>query len=435
MSEEKYNYLDMHLSRKGSIYDSLIHLKPDNENKFGLDENSDICRTLSNYADYSTKKVKYFVNKRFSEIENIEKNIEDIDYSAFKYFRTLPPKYSDENDIRNNIIFNNNNIYIYAENKNGTLNEQACISISPDNNIIYCSTKGRRYTIGGHAGIQKNLNNEYNFLDENNFISPQNSIKTYTYDALDSSDLSSSFPKMNLIKTNDVLDDTNTNRINTANIFNEHIIMNSCESSNLNTTKCLSKNLSVQKLFKYYKKCSQDLEHEQRICKPCAHVYNGSTCMNGDECSFCHHPDHVLISAKKWKKLVKNNMEKLNILLHILRNPDDVNANFLNEMIKQNTKNFKKNKKINNIKNNTIINMYNQNIRHSNSNNNTINDMNNNNINKRHNKNRIFYFPQRNTDNILRPPYNNYESNETTDMYKNNYQVRNCNFSPYYMNM
>lgn len=194
MSEEKYNYLDMHLSRKGSIYDSLIHLKPDNENKFGLDENSDICRTLSNYADYSTKKVKYFVNKRFSEIENIEKNIEDIDYSAFKYFRTLPPKYSDENDIRNNIIFNNNNIYIYAENKNGTLNEQACISISPDNNIIYCSTKGRRYTIGGHAGIQKNLNNEYNFLDENNFISPQNSIKTYTYDALDSSDLSSSFP-------------------------------------------------------------------------------------------------------------------------------------------------------------------------------------------------------------------------------------------------
>lgn len=305
MSEEKYNYLDMHLSRKGSIYDSLIHLKPDNENKFGLDENSDICRTLSNYADYSTKKVKYFVNKRFSEIENIEKNIEDIDYSAFKYFRTLPPKYSDENDIRNNIIFNNNNIYIYAENKNGTLNEQACISISPDNNIIYCSTKGRRYTIGGHAGIQKNLNNEYNFLDENNFISPQNSIKTYTYDALDSSDLSSSFPKMNLIKTNDVLDDTNTNRINTANIFNEHIIMNSCESSNLNTTKCLSKNLSVQKLFKYYKKCSQDLEHEQRICKPCAHVYNGSTCMNGDECSFCHHPDHVLISAKKWKKLVK----------------------------------------------------------------------------------------------------------------------------------
>lgn len=73
MSEEKYNYLDIHLSRKGSIYDSLIHLKPDNENKFGLDENSDICRTLSNYADYSTKKVKYFVNKRFSEIENIEK--------------------------------------------------------------------------------------------------------------------------------------------------------------------------------------------------------------------------------------------------------------------------------------------------------------------------------------------------------------------------
>ncbi|KMZ84454.1 conserved Plasmodium protein, unknown function [Plasmodium vivax] len=349
MSEEKYNSaLDIFLHQKETIYDSLLHLKQENEEKMGSEMNSDICRTLSNYADYSTKKVKYVVNKRFSELENIEENVQDMDYSVFKYFRTLPPKYSDENDIRNNIIFNNNNIYIYAENKNGTLNEQACISISPDNNIIYCSTKGRRYTIGGHAGIQKNINKEYNFFEDTNIVSPHDSIKTCAFDALDSSDISSSFTKMNLIKTNDVLDDFNANKNNTGNIFNEHIIMNSCDSSNLNTTKCLSKNQSVQKLFKYYKKCSQNLDHEQRVCKPCAHVYNGNKCLNGDECAFCHHPDHVLISAKKWKKLVKNNMEKLNILLHVLRNPDDVNAQLLNEMLKQNTKNFKKSRKMSN---------------------------------------------------------------------------------------
>ncbi|GAB69030.1 hypothetical protein PCYB_144580 [Plasmodium cynomolgi strain B] len=348
-NEEKYNsVLDIFLHQKETIYDSLLHLKQENEEKMGSEMNSDICRTMSNYADYSTKKVKYVVNKRFSELENIEENVQDMDYSVFKYFRTLPPKYSDENDIRNNIIFNNNNIYIYAENKNGTLNEQACISISPDNNIIYCSTKGRRYTIGGHAGIQKHINKEYNFFEDTNLVSPHDSIKTCAFDAIDSSDISSSFTKMNLIKTNDVLDDFNANKNNTGNIFNEHIIMNSCDSSNLNTTKCLSKNQSVQKLFKYYKKCSQNLDHEQRVCKPCAHVYNGNKCLNGDECAFCHHPDHVLISAKKWKKLVKNNMEKLNILLHVLRNPDDVNAQLLNEMLKQNTKNFKKSRKMSN---------------------------------------------------------------------------------------
>ncbi|CRG97764.1 conserved Plasmodium protein, unknown function [Plasmodium gallinaceum] len=428
MDEEKYKDYDTYLQKKESIYDSLIHLKHEDE-KNCFDVNSEICRTESNYADFSTRKVKYVVNKRFSEFENIEKNIEDIDYSLFKYFRTLPPKYSDENDIRNNIIFNNNNIYIYAENKNGTLNEQACISISPDNNIIYCSTKGRRYTIGGHAGIQKNVNNEYNFFEDNNSLSPQDSIKTYTFDAIDSSDISSSFTKMNLIKTNDVLDDCNINKINTGNIFNEHIILNSCGSSNLNTTKCLSKNFSVQKLFKHYKKCSQNLEHEQRICKPCAHVYNGNTCMNGDDCLFCHHPDHVLISAKKWKKLVKNNMEKLNILLHILRNPDDANANLLNEMLKQNTKNFKKNKKLNN--NNNINNKK------------LMNNNDNSNKKNKNNKSKIYYFPQKNVDKLLNSSYNNYESNETTDTYKskfhirnhNVYMERNANFVPYNLNM
>ncbi|CRH02624.1 conserved Plasmodium protein, unknown function [Plasmodium relictum] len=431
MDEEKYKDFDVYLQKKESIYDSLIHLKQDSDEKNCFDINSEIYRTESNYADFSPKKVKYVVNKRFSELENIEKNIEDIDYSMFKYFRTLPPKYSDENDIRNNIIFNNNNIYIYAENKNGTLNEQACISISPDNNIIYCSTKGRRYTMGGYSGIQKNVNNEYNFFEDNNSLSPQDSIKTFTFDAIDSSDISSSFTKMNLIKTNDILDDCNTNKINTGNVFNEHMILNSCDSSNLNTTKCLSKNFSVQKLFNYYKKCSQNLEHEQRICKPCAHVYNGNTCMNGDDCLFCHHPDHVLISAKKWKKLVKNNMEKLNILLHIMRNPDDANANLLNEMLKQNTKNFKKNKKINNNNNSNI-------------NNKKLMNNNNNSAKKnKNNKNKIYYFPQKNVEKMLRSSYNNYESNETADTYKskfhvrnhNMYMERNANFVPYNLNM
>ncbi|KJP87230.1 hypothetical protein AK88_03147 [Plasmodium fragile] len=468
MSEEKYNsVLDIFLNQKESIYDSLLHLKQENEEKMGSEMNSDICRTLSNYADYSTKKVKYVVNKRFSELENIEQNVQDMDYSVFKYFRTLPPKYSDENDIRNNIIFNNNNIYIYAENKNGTLNEQACISISPDNNIIYCSTKGRRYTIGGHAGIQKHINKEYNFFEDTNIVSPQDSIKTCAFDANDTSDISSSFTKMNLIKTNDVLDDFNVNKSNAGNIFNEHIIMNSCDSSNLNTTKCLSKNESVQKLFKYYKKRSQDLDHEQRVCKPCAHVYNGNKCLNGDECAFCHHPDHVLISAKKWKKLVKNNMEKLNILLHVLRNPDDVNAQLLNEMLKQNTKNFKKSRKMSNsnrgmgnasggtpgagsygftnygattygnngnlpssclnnlggissVSGLNLLNNVNAQCNIS-----TANNGNGNNRRNKFGKNKPFYLPPQNGEQMPRFPNSHFELNEETDTYKNKFHVRN----------
>ncbi|KAI4834916.1 zinc finger protein [Plasmodium brasilianum] len=454
MSEEKYNDIDMYLYHKESINDPLINLKQETEDRMHSDIYSDICRTVSSYTDYTTKKVKYVVNKRFSELENIEKNIEDIDYTTFRYFRTLPPKYSDENDLRNNIIFNSNNIYIYAENKNGTLNEQACISISPDNNVIYCSTKGRRYTIGGHAGIQKNINNEYNFFEDNNLASPHDSIKTYTFDAIDSSDISSSFTKMNLIKTNDALDESNTNKIDTENIFNENVIMNSCSSSILNTTKCIPKNMSVQKLFNYYKNCSQNLEHEQRVCKPCAHVYNGSTCMNGDECSFCHHPDHVLISAKKWKKLVKNNLEKLNILLHILRNPNDINANILNEMLKQNTKTFKKSKKLNNS-NSKMMNINSSNISFNISSNvtnniNSICNVSNNNSNNFHNirrnknnKNKIYHFPHKNTENMIRYSYNNYESNETADTYKKKFHVRNSNmnvernlnFLSYHVNM
>ncbi|ANQ10961.1 Uncharacterized protein PCOAH_00054970 [Plasmodium coatneyi] len=480
MSEEKYNSgLDIFLNQKETIYDSILHLKQENEEKMDSAMNSDICRTLSNYADYSTKKVKYVVNKRFSELENIEENVQDMDYSVFKYFRTLPPKYSDENDIRNNIIFNNNNIYIYAENKNGTLNEQACISISPDNNIIYCSTRGRRYTIGGHAGIQKHINKEYNFFEDTNMMSPQDSIKTCAFDAIDSSDISSSFTKMNLIKTNDVLDDFNANKNNGGDIFNEHIIMNSCESSNLNTTKCLSKNESVQKLFKYYKKCSQDLDHEQRVCKPCAHVYNGNKCLNGDECAFCHHPDHVLISAKKWKKLVKNNMEKLNILLHVLRNPDDVNAQLMNEMLKMNSKNFKKGRKmsnsnkgmgnpnaitlgassygfsnysptnysnngnlassginnigglstlsnLNNIGGINSVNGFNP-LNNANDQNNitTANSGNGNNRKNKFGKNKPFYLAAQNGKEMPRFPHSLFEPNEETDTYKNKFNVGN----------
>ncbi|CAA9990988.1 conserved Plasmodium protein, unknown function [Plasmodium knowlesi strain H] len=480
MSEEKYNNaLDIFLNQKDTIYDSMLHLKQENEEKMDSAMNSDIYRTLSNYADYSTKKVKYVVNKRFSELENIEENVQDMDYSVFKYFRTLPPKYSDENDIRNNIIFNNNNIYIYAENKNGTLNEQACISISPDNNIIYCSTKGRRYTIGGHAGIQKHINKEYNFFEDTNMISPHDSIKTCAFDAIDSSDISSSFTKMNLIKTNDVLDDFNGNKNNAGNIFNEHIIMNSCDSSNLNTTKCLSKNESVQKLFKYYKKCSQDLDHEQRVCKPCAHVYNGNKCLNGDECAFCHHPDHVLISAKKWKKLVKNNMEKLNILLHVLRNPDDVNAQLMNEMLKLNTKNFKKSRKmsnsnkgmgnangvtpgtssygfsnysatnygnngnlassglngvggistVNNLNNlggiSTVSGLISLNNVNAQSNISTANSGNGNNRRNKFGKNKPFYLPPQNAEQMPRFTHSHFEPNEETDMYNSKFNVRN----------
>ncbi|SBS98305.1 conserved Plasmodium protein, unknown function, partial [Plasmodium ovale curtisi] len=352
---------------------------------------------------------------------------------------------------------------------------------------------GRRYTIGGHAGIQKNLNNEYNFFEDNNLPSPHDSIKTYNFDAIDSSEISSSFTKMDLIKTNDVLEDSSANKINTGTIFNENIIMNSCESSNLNTTKCLSKNVSVQKLFKYYKTCSQNLEHEQRVCKPCAHVYNGSTCMNGDDCLFCHHPDHVLISAKKWKKLVKNNMEKLNILLHMLRNPDDVNAKLLNEMVKQNSTNFKKSKKTSN-NNKHIINLdsCNNSVNISNVTNvtnmtnmtNITNDVNcmsglsnlsnlknpNNmsnftnmgnfsnmgnfnsvsntggaisNRRNRNNKNKTYYFSQRNVDNIIRFSHNNYDSNETADTFKSKLNIRNndtdterdSSFLPYHVNL
>ncbi|SCM25181.1 conserved Plasmodium protein, unknown function [Plasmodium chabaudi adami] len=457
MNEEKYIDHELLLRQKKYIFDSLVQMNQENDEQICSDINSDICRALSNYADYTTKKTNYVVNKRFSEIENIQENIEDIDYSTFKNFRTLPAKYSNDNDIRNNIIFNNNNIYIYAENKNGTLNEQACISISPNNNMIYCSTRGRRYTIGGDAGIQKNVNNEYNFFDEinNTASSLHDTIKTYTFDAIDSSEISSTFTKMNLIKTNDILDDSNINKLNTGNIFNEHIIMNSCDSNNLNTTKCISKNLSVQKLFKYYKKCSQDLEHEQRVCKPCAHVYNGNICMNGDDCSFCHHPDHVLISAKKWKKLVKNNMEKLDILLHVLRNPDDVNSKLLNEMLKHNPKNFKASKKINNSTNNTMLNINtcNNNNMMDVSNINNINDFgslrnggngNINRKNKNNNKNKGYNFHNKNATKMIKPTYNYYDSNEIPDPFKNKFHIRNnnnmniernYNFVPYHANM
>ncbi|SBS98307.1 hypothetical protein, conserved, partial [Plasmodium ovale curtisi] len=91
MSEEKHSAFGLYYSPLGeSIYSSLAHLKKENKDKMCSAMNSDICRTLSNYADYSTNKVKYVVNKRFSEMEHIEQNVEDIDYASFKYFRTLP---------------------------------------------------------------------------------------------------------------------------------------------------------------------------------------------------------------------------------------------------------------------------------------------------------------------------------------------------------
>lgn len=384
-------------------------LQLDQEDQREFDKNITDSTSETRNADSEVKRVKYAVQQRYSDMELIEKadDEEDSSEARMKLMKTLPPKYSDESDIRNNIICTNSNIYIYAENKNGNLNEEACISVSDDNKVIYCSTRGRRYTIGGYANIEKKLNNEYHFFEDANPMSAQSSKNTFSFDAFQGSELPSSLGRLNFSRTNECSDESIQQLSSRTNMLMD-AIHNNTYDSNLSSTNSLSGNYSVQKLFKDYKKFTQNLEHDQRTCKPCAHVYNGSTCMNGDECAFCHHPDHVLISAKKWKKLVKNNMEKLDMILHVLRNPNDANSMLLKEMIMP-SQNSMSGKKMNSRNYKTI----NTNTLNHNMNSPMINPMNYYNKKNRYNKK---FVQQKNMETMMRSPYHFYDSNEGIPM-------------------
>lgn len=375
-NEDVGKFYDINFSKNGNGNNSFTFGMHEKENNC---THSDLCLTEVHCTDKG-KKLNYSIKERFSEKERIEPNMEDIDFSEFKNLRTLPPKYSDEKDVRNNFICANNNIYIYAENKNGALlNEKARIAIS-NNNVVSYATKGRRYTIGGYANIMKRVNNEYHFSEKPNSLDVTDLINTLEFDSVENKDVLSSFNKMNLAKTNEFSYGDDIDGLGSSNVFDELMkSSNPLHSENSLGDRTLSQNMSVQKLFQDRKRYAQNVEHEQRICKPCAHVYNGSTCMNGDDCAFCHHSDHELISAKKWKKLVKNNVMKLNLLLDVLREPNETNINLLNEVMKPNVKGgLKKNKKLMNngntnmnmnmnmnMANNTHMHMYNNNFNNS----------------------------------------------------------------------
>lgn len=370
-SNDLYCYSLSKHSKGSKSFTFGAHGKEESNNKCS---SSDLCLTEAHCTDLG-KRLNYSLRERFADKENIESNMEDIDFLEMKNLRTLPPKYSNENDIRNNIICTNNNIYIYAENKNGTLNEQARISVS-NNNVIHYATKGRRYTIGGYADIQKKVNNEYAFFDAAAGLDITERMNTFEFDTIDSEDVLTSLNKINLAKANEVAFINDAHKLDSSNLFVELMKQpNSFHSEHSFNGKSLSGNLNIQNLLQDRKRYAQNVEHEQRICKPCAHVYNGSTCMNGDNCAFCHHSDHELISAKKWKKLVKNNVAKLNLLLEVLRDPNEANINLLNEVMKPSVKSgIKKHKKrvqnnfsvgLNmhlNMINNTHMHMYNSNF-------------------------------------------------------------------------